>query len=97
MPFLKRISAALIQLFQRKIGSFIYAIIIIKSNIVFAIFYFAKFLLNLNNTYYKAANKAIAYIINFVNYAIKYNSLNKFFKVYNNTLFANNTINCRSF
>ena len=62
----------------------------------FAVSRLARFLINPDPLYHKVADKVISYLASIKNLALYFGGFNDF-EVVNNVLFANNTLNRKSF
>ena len=63
----------------------------IRPDMAFAVLRLARFLINPGLLYHKVANKVINYLVNIKNLILYFGGFNDF-KVVNNTLFADNTL-----
>ena len=62
-----------------------------RPDVAFAVSRLARFLINPGPLHYKVADKMIGYLSNVKNLALQFGGINNF-KLINNTLFANNTL-----
>jgi hypothetical protein len=83
-------SPAEIQLYQRKIGSILFAAISTRPDVAFAVFRLAKFLNNPSPMHQNAVNKMLMYLYNTRHLSLRFRSENRLI-IANNVLFANNT------
>ena len=65
--------------------------VITRTNIAFTVSRLVRFLINPGLLYYKVANKVINYLISIKDLALYFGGFNNF-KVVNDTLFTNNTL-----
>ena len=73
-------------------GLLLYVAVTTRPDMAFAILQLIRFLINPGLLHYKVTNKVINYLINIKDLTLYFGGFNNF-KVVNNTLFTNNTLN----
>ena len=81
--------------YQRKIGSLLYAAIVTRPDIAFAVSKLSRFNTNPSNEHYAAADRVLDYLQAIRNHALRLGG-GYIFEVYINALFADNTMDRKS-
>lgn len=95
LPFEGLVTYKSITLFQRKIGSILFAAINTRSNVAFATTRLARFCTNPSDIYYKAADRVLRYLCGTHTMALRLEGGDDFI-IASDALYADNTLNRKS-
>jgi hypothetical protein len=95
LPYSGKASCQLIQQYQRKVGSIIYAAVITRPDIAFAASRLLRFLTNPSPLHQEAVDHILLYLKHTANHALQLGQGDNF-EVYSNASFADNTLNRKS-